>query len=130
MKTIRIKSDTEVTVGGEKGKVGLILEIPYPESIFTNKDRAEELNECLDRGKEVLRNKGIKVHQKKEIFINIERQAYGPIMQQLVDYLAATLTSGASNVEILSLLQVRLEEIRREAIEIVERNTENAKKWS
>ncbi len=130
MKTVQIKAEAKVTLNNEEGNVKLILEIPYPESIFKDWNRVEELDECLTRGEKALKDKGIKADQKEDVFIKIEQQTYSPIVKQLVNYLAATLTSGISNMEILSLLQARLEEIRREAIEILERNQKNAKKWS
>lgn len=133
MKTIRIEASVEIPlIGGKKGEKGvvkLILEIPYSKSLFKDWERAEELSESLIRAKEVLRKKGIKTGNKEDVFTKNEKETYGPVLQQLVDYLASTQTTGASSQAILQLLCSHLEQARIEAIEIIERDTKEAEKY-
>lgn len=126
MKTVRIESNVIIRKKG-KGIMKVILEIPYDESVLKDSSPSYEENiEWLDGAKKVLQARGINVNQTEEAFINIEQQVYGPVVKQIAYYLAATLTDGLSGMEILSLLQARLEETRKEAIEIMRRNTKNA----
>lgn len=130
MKTIKIEADVKIkATKDEVGIMKVIFEIPYSESVFKKSSLSFEENlEWTERAKEVLQKKGINVNQTEEAFIKIEEQVYGPVIKQIAFFLAATLTS-ASGMEILSLLQIRLEETKKEAIEILERNQENAEKW-
>lgn len=130
MKIIKIKAAVKINLGkGEKGTMNVILEIPYAESVFKESSLShEETLEWLEGAKEVLQKRGINVNQIEEAFIKTEEQVYGPVVKQIAYYLAATLTDSLSGMEILSLLQIRLEETRKEAIEIMERNTKNTEK--
>ena len=131
MKTIRIEATVKIkATKDEEGIMKVIFEIPYSELVFKGSSPSFEENlEWTERAKEVLQKKGININQTEEAFIKIEEQVYGPVIKQIAFYLAATLTSATSGMEILSLLQVRLEETRKEAVEILERNQKNKEKW-
>lgn len=129
MKILKIESAAEIELRSrEKGTVKVTFEIPYPETTVINP--SEENIEWFDDAKKVLRDMGEDVSQNEDVFTQITQKSYGPLAKQIVNYLAATLTVGISGMEILSLLEFHIEQARKEAIEVVEKNSKNAEKWS
>lgn len=130
MKVIKIEAIVKIPLKGEEGIMKVIFEIPYSEAVFKDSSPSHEENlEWLDEAKKVLHERGINVNQTEAAFIKIEEQVYGPVAKQIAFYLAATLTDSLSGMAILSLLQIRLENTRKEAIEIMERNAKVAEEY-